>query len=232
MLLEGLVGAQAAGGLVSSLLNYKAMQDNLSWQKNAQRNTWAREDNAIQRRAADLRAAGLSKTLAAGSAASSGLVVSTTAPQITNPLDGVADKASALMQMKQNIAQSDAQIALIKDQQAQAQANTAKAKADVLNTNVDTSEKAYNLDLYKKMGVPTNTSSDVKTGVAAGNVVSDAYKSLEAKLSTNGIGSDKYFEDTLNKLRAGQKLPPLSAKELHKMYDSGINPINGKPFRK
>ena len=42
---------------------------------------FAREDNAVQRRAADLKAAGLSKTLAAGGAAQAGPVVATQAPQ-------------------------------------------------------------------------------------------------------------------------------------------------------
>ena len=52
-------------------LNYKAEQENLAWQREAQGITWSREDNAVQRRVADLKAAGLSPVLAAGSAASS-----------------------------------------------------------------------------------------------------------------------------------------------------------------
>lgn len=49
--------------------NFNMQEDLVDWSKEAQQTTWNREDNAIQRRAADLQAAGLSKTLAAGGAA-------------------------------------------------------------------------------------------------------------------------------------------------------------------
>lgn len=51
--------------------------NNFNYQKAIQNQIFAREDNAIQRRASDLQAAGLSKTLAAGSGAGAGSVVST-----------------------------------------------------------------------------------------------------------------------------------------------------------
>lgn len=90
----GLVSA--GGGLMGQIGQYNAGIDsiniakknmglqgamglaNLGWQREANeknealmREAWAREDSATQRRAADLAAAGLSKTLAAGSAAGS-----------------------------------------------------------------------------------------------------------------------------------------------------------------
>lgn len=62
--------------------NLAMQQSNLAYQKELQNTIFAREDNAIQRRARDLEAAGLSKTLAAGNAASAGQVVGTQAPHM------------------------------------------------------------------------------------------------------------------------------------------------------
>lgn len=52
-----------------------------------QRKVWEREDNAVQRRVADLKAAGLSPTLAAGSAAGVSAPIRVEAPRITRDID-------------------------------------------------------------------------------------------------------------------------------------------------
>lgn len=64
-----LVGADAALGL-GNFIRGASLQNK----------AWRREDNAVQRRVADLRAAGLSPTLAAGSAAASSSPISLNAP--------------------------------------------------------------------------------------------------------------------------------------------------------
>lgn len=58
---------------------------NLDYQKALQQQIFQREDNSVQRRAKDLEAAGLSKTLAAGAGAGAGSVVSTS-PQSVEAL--------------------------------------------------------------------------------------------------------------------------------------------------
>jgi hypothetical protein len=102
-------------GIGSSVANVVAQQQNLNYQKWAQQQTWNREDTAVQRRAADLSAAGLSKTLAAGSAASTSSPISTSAPQIKGLQESVFAALQG-MQMKKNFAQTDAQTALLKQQ--------------------------------------------------------------------------------------------------------------------
>lgn len=72
----------AVGSTVGAFMNYNAEKNNLAWQKSAYKDAKNREDTAVQRRAADLEAAGLSKTLAAGSAATTMAPIRTEAPQI------------------------------------------------------------------------------------------------------------------------------------------------------
>lgn len=80
-------GLTAAAGVGSSLLNYFSG-------KSTQETTWSREDDAVQRRAADLEKAGLSKTLAAGSAANAGV---TSAPQFEG--GQISDALNSAMQI-------------------------------------------------------------------------------------------------------------------------------------
>ena len=68
-------------GIGEGIFNSIMQARNYEYMKYAQEKTWQREDNAVQRRAADLEKAGLSKTLAAGSAAASASPVSLSAPE-------------------------------------------------------------------------------------------------------------------------------------------------------
>lgn len=67
--------------------NLQFQKEKYEYDKNLQQQIFTREDNATQRRAADLRLAGLSPTLAAGSAAGTGAIVQTTAPR-GEPIEG------------------------------------------------------------------------------------------------------------------------------------------------
>lgn len=93
-------------------LNYQLQKDNLAYQKDLQKLVFAREDNAVQRRIADLRKAGLSPTLAAGSSAGAGAVIGTTAPQKVSNLQGYMALAQVgTMLAQQQKAQTEADIA-------------------------------------------------------------------------------------------------------------------------
>ena len=87
----GLFGSSIVGGLLDTFVgasasskNYKAQKEVLAWQKEAQKTTWMREDNAVQRRVADLKAAGMSPVLAAGQGAQALGPIQVTAPQYQN----------------------------------------------------------------------------------------------------------------------------------------------------
>lgn len=117
--------------------NYKQQQQNLEWQKAMQRESWQREDTAVQRRAADLKAAGISPLLAAGSAATASGPIQTHAPQkqnlqfpdFTTPQMQVAKSIQQVADAKANVAQTIAgSISQI------GQARAINAKADLMES--------------------------------------------------------------------------------------------------
>lgn len=109
------VGSTLAGTVDSFLTNRQNLdlqKQNLAYQKDLQKEIFAREDNAVQRRVNDLIKAGLSPTLAAGSAAGAGSVVSTSAPQRKNNLEALTALASVkTLLAQQQRAQTEADIA-------------------------------------------------------------------------------------------------------------------------
>lgn len=89
-----------------------------AWDIYAQNKTWDREDSAVQRRVNDLRQAGLSPTLAAGSAAATSSPIAINKPDIGADIMEPRMQAQLALKQKQDIAQSAADIDL-KNQQAQ-----------------------------------------------------------------------------------------------------------------
>jgi len=124
------------GGLIQSGRMIEIEQDNLDWQREAfdenlgfmaeeqryerglQQRMFDREDSSVQRRVADLRAAGLSPVLAAGGGAQAGPVVSRTTPQRDVAQRGTAGIQASMGALAgfANIAQSVAQTALLVQQ--------------------------------------------------------------------------------------------------------------------
>lgn len=93
-------------------LNFQLQKENLDYQRSLQDIIFKREDNAVQRRVNDLLKAGLSPTLAAGSAAGNGPVVSTRAAQKVSDFEGYMALATVgTMLAQQQKAQTEADIA-------------------------------------------------------------------------------------------------------------------------
>lgn len=101
--------------------NFGLQQDAFDYVKKQNTLTQQREDTAIQRRRADLEAAGMSPWLAAGGSAEASHAISPTAPQMGKQeygeglarFNATMANRTAIQQMKANVAQTEAETDLI-----------------------------------------------------------------------------------------------------------------------
>lgn len=142
----------AVGNAVTSGLNYNLQKQQFDYQKQLNQQMMQREDTAVQRRAADLEAAGLSKTLAAGGAASSQQLNAGSAPQIQpvdfSGMDQSAQQVMNLIKMRSDIAKTNAETTYINQQKA-------KSEVDQAYTEAQKAQFDYNYNWHKDRGLPT-----------------------------------------------------------------------------
>ena len=127
--------------------NYQAMKEQQKYERELQGTMFQREDNAIQRRAADMKKAGLSKALAAGAGAQAGPVVKSQVPSMsTSHIDKHFQQQQmkiALMTQTADIGRTVAQTKLLQEQTKKEQGittlNTEKQAGQVLQNALDRS---------------------------------------------------------------------------------------------
>lgn len=162
-------GVNAVGSVFSSISNAQAQQKNLDYAKDLQRQVFEREDNAVQRRAADMQKAGLSQTLAAGGGAQAGAVVKTEAPQI-HGLENIGDGVSGAVNSYYQIKQAQEQNKLLSKQIDQAdeqiknlQQQNQNMRTERVSKMLENSRLAWDLYVSKKLGMKTSDQLNLPT---------------------------------------------------------------------
>lgn len=135
---------------LNSERNYKLQVDTLNYQKELQQKVFDREDTAVQRKKADLIAAGMNPLLAAGSGAGAGSVVPVITPQYETPQqqatlfqDGIGQGISKTIDEMIRNKKIGAEIDEIQARESLLQSN--KAKIDEETKNVK--QMFFNLKL-------------------------------------------------------------------------------------
>lgn len=178
------------------------------YQKRLQQKIFDREDNAIQRRVADLQASGLNKVLAAGQGAGSGATVPVTTPQGAVPdLSDVAKDFLAAAQMEADISRTVEQKNLLQQQQ-----KTEKEKQGLVSTT--NREKKHNLRISEQVGAPTQGATDTMRGIRdlAGAAQSPVLKPVIEKLTDKMVDfNNKYKNNQLK--NSNNKVAPSQGNE-------------------
>lgn len=211
--LGSMMGA-ISDGIVGGL-NYKNQKEVLEEQK--RQNAWAnefaertyqeqfefakkqyeeqklREDNAVQRKVADLEKAGFNKLMAAGQGANAGAGVGTvsgggggsgnfTAPQIELGIQQSIDSIYNALKMNADISMSDMQKKLIEQEIISKQISSDLDIANTKNIDAKTKEQLYNYNKSRNMNLRTTDAVDNRYNTAkaaAAEVTKAAAKKVE-----------------------------------------------------
>lgn len=188
-ILAGVLGASAGLGVISGAYsaykNYQSQSENLGWQKKAQKIIWTREDNAARRRVADLRAAGLSPTLAAGDTARAGQVVQTNPPQVdTSGMNNALSNAMQLMKMQADISLTEAQKKLMVAQTSKAysESGNIKARKEQFEKDVQNFGHGYGPTWAGRVGSEATKTFENITGVNVKQTLKNAVQDVKKKI--------------------------------------------------
>lgn len=176
----GAVGDAVIGGLnyaeqkKTNEKNLALQREQYEYQKQLQKEIFAREDSATQRKVQDLVKSGLNPLLAGGGGASAGSSVGMVqmggqqAPQMNMNMQGAVDNIYNALKSSQEITTSKAQRALINAQIASEISKAANIAEDTKIKEQEYIEKVYNYKKYKGLNLPIGFSANSPYSAAQG----------------------------------------------------------------
>lgn len=145
-------------GIISNLINYKNQKEQQAYDRALQQQIFQREDTAVQRRVADLEAAGLNPNLASGSGANAGAVVGSEAAQmgdlnLLGSIQGIASIADTMSQIS-------ARNSLLPGQMEGIAIDNANKVRTGQGVDIDNRRKEHDFKFYEESGLPTSMSPE------------------------------------------------------------------------
>lgn len=245
----GVGAAQTALNKEIADRNFQFQQDVYNYQKQLQREIFQREDNAIQRRAADIAAAGGNPATAweTGSGAGAGAPVSITAPQrsyydmslVNSSLSQIQEAADQFRQNKID----DAHIRNLDAQTGKTNAETATEALRQLQIQADTARSEEEREYIEQQikGLEHDLLLSAEQGLRLNDYKSTLYNSGDAMLHSILPDFDNY--SSMFKYAAeiglwaipgfaGGRIIGAGAKKLYKLFRSRGLPKSGSDFIK
>lgn len=206
--LGGLIGSTIQAGTTGAQIkaqkeiadkNLQFQKETLGYQKALQKQIFEREDNSVQRRAADMEAAGINKALAAGNGASAGEAIGVITPQMdaswADSISGFAGLAGTFLDNAFKSAQA---------REAQANADIAEHDAKVITGQDIWSSSTYGnpwlqIGMYiaDKLGLDLEIPSLDGSGTGSGDSPSDTPIVTDPRLNPDGSVNFDWYSDNL-----------------------------------